>query len=89
MLRNAILPVLTIAGVLFGDLLAGAVVTETVFGLNGLGRVTEQAVSNQDTAVLQAIVVLAALGFVFVNLLVDLAAPLIDPRLNRKIGAAA
>jgi peptide/nickel transport system permease protein len=89
MLRNALLPTLTIAGVLFGDLLAGAVVTETVFGLNGLGRVTEQAIANQDTAVLQAIVVLAALGFVLVNLLVDLIAPLIDPRLNRKIGATA
>ncbi|WP_172121592.1 ABC transporter permease [Devosia sp. 919] len=88
-LRNALLPVLTIAGVLFGELLAGAVVTETVFGINGLGRVTEQAVSNQDTAVLQAIVVLAALGFVLINLLVDLVAPLIDPRLNRPVGATA
>ena len=87
MVRNALLPALTIAGVLFGDLLAGAVVTETVFGLNGIGRLTEQAVSNQDTAVLQAIVVLAALGFVFVNLAVDLVAPLIDPRLKRKLGA--
>jgi peptide/nickel transport system permease protein len=88
-LRNALLPVLTIAGVLFGELLAGAVVTETVFGINGLGRVTEQAVSNQDTAVLQAIVVLAALGFVLINLLVDLVAPLIDPRLTRSVGATA
>jgi len=88
-LRNALLPVLTVAGVLFGELLAGAVVTETVFGINGLGRITEQAVSNQDTAVLQAIVILAALGFVLINLLVDLVAPLIDPRLNRPIGATA
>jgi peptide/nickel transport system permease protein len=88
-LRNALLPVLTIAGVLFGELLAGAVVTETVFGINGLGRVTEQAVGNQDTAVLQAIVVLASLGFVLINLLVDLAAPVIDPRLNRPAGVKA
>lgn len=88
-LRNALLPVLTIAGVLFGELLAGAVVTETVFGINGIGRVTEQAVSNQDTAVLQAIVILAALGFVVINLAVDLVAPLIDPRLKRSIGATA
>ncbi|MDB5612585.1 MAG: transporter, permease protein, partial [Devosia sp.] len=88
-LRNALLPVLTIAGVLFGELLAGAVVTETVFGINGLGRITEQAVSNQDTAVLQAIVILAAVGFVVINLLVDLAAPLIDPRLNTPVGASA
>ncbi|MEK1929138.1 MAG: ABC transporter permease, partial [Pararhizobium sp.] len=55
--RNAILPVLTIAGVLFGELLAGAVVTETVFGLSGIGSLTERAVSNQDLAVLQAIVI--------------------------------
>lgn len=88
-LRNALLPVLTVAGLLFGELLAGAVVTETVFGINGLGRITEQAVSNQDAAVLQAIVILAALGFVVINLLVDLAAPMIDPRLKRSIGASA
>src|SRR5690606_20821605 len=88
-LRNALLPVLTIAGVLFGELLAGAVVTETVFGINGLGRITEQAVSNQDTAVLQAIVVLAAAGFVMINLAVDLLAPLIDPRLQRSTEALA
>jgi peptide/nickel transport system permease protein len=88
-LRNALLPVLTIAGLLFGELLAGAVVTETVFGINGLGRITEQAVSNQDTAVLQAIVILAAGGFILINLLVDLAAPLIDPRLKRTVGALA
>lgn len=88
-LRNALLPVLTIAGLLFGELLAGAVVTESVFGISGLGRITEQAVSNQDTAVLQAIVILAALGFILINLLVDLVAPLIDPRLNRSTGGAA
>jgi len=88
-LRNALLPVLTLAGVLFGELLAGAVVTETVFGINGLGRITEQAVSNQDTAVLQAIVILAALGFIVINLAVDLVAPLIDPRLKTAIGASA
>lgn len=83
--RNAMLPVLTIAGVLFGELLAGAVVTETVFGLNGIGRVTEQAVSNQDTAVLQAIVIIAAVGFVVINLMVDLIYPLLDPRLNKNL----
>lgn len=58
-------------------------VTKTVFGINGLGRITEQVVSNQDMAVLQAIVILAALGFVIINLAVELVAPLIDPRLSR------
>lgn len=80
--RNALLPTLTIAGVLFGELIGGAVVTETVFGRPGIGRVTEQAVANQDIPVLQGIVVLAAMTFVVVNLLVDLLYPVLDPRLR-------
>ncbi|MCX8999684.1 ABC transporter permease [Rhizobiaceae bacterium BDR2-2] len=85
--RNAMLPALTIAGVLFGELLAGAVVTETVFGLNGIGGLTERAVGNQDLAVLQAIVVISAAAFVIINLAVDLAYPLLDPRLRAGNGA--
>jgi peptide/nickel transport system permease protein len=87
--RNALLPTLTIAGVLFGELLAGAVVTEAVYGLNGLGGLTYQAVGNHDTAVLQAIVVISALAFVTINLIVDLLYPVLDPRLGSKLGAAA
>jgi peptide/nickel transport system permease protein len=86
--RNAVLPTLTIAGVLFGELLAGAVVTEAVYGLNGLGGLTYQAVGNHDTAVLQAIVVISALAFVTINLIVDLLYPILDPRLGRKLEAA-
>lgn len=78
---NALLPVLTIAGVLFGELLTSAVVTEAVFGLNGLGTLTQQAVASQDTAVLQAIVVISAAAFVAINLVIDLLYPLLDPRL--------
>lgn len=80
--RNALLPTLTIAGVLFGELVGGAVVTETVFGRPGIGRITEQAVANQDIPVLQGIVVLAAFTFVVVNLAVDLLYPVLDPRLR-------
>jgi peptide/nickel transport system permease protein len=87
--RNAILPALTIAGVLFGELLAGAVVTETVFGLNGIGGLTEKAVGNQDLSVLQAIVVVSAAAFVTINLAVDLAFPFLDPRLRNRNGATA
>ncbi len=83
--RNALLPALTIAGVLFGELLAGAVVTEAVFGLNGLGTLTQQAVGNQDTAVLQAVVVVSAAAFVLINLAVDLLYPLLDPRLRHSV----
>ena len=89
--RNATLPTLTIAGLLFGELVAGAVVTETVFGRNGLGSLTAQAVANRDNPVLLAIVVIATIGFVLVNLIVDLLYPLIDPRLRHRgrVGRAA
>ncbi|SMY11458.1 ABC transporter permease [Brevibacterium jeotgali] len=83
-IRNATLPALTIAGLLFGELVAGAVVTETVFGRNGLGSLTAQAVANRDNPVLLAIVVIATIGFVLVNLIVDLLYPLIDPRLRHR-----
>lgn len=81
-LRNALLPVLNVAGLLLGELIAGALITETVFGLSGLGQLTQQAVNNQDVAVLQAVVMISALGFVLINLLVDLLMPLLDPRLQ-------
>jgi len=87
-LRNAFPPTLTIAGVLFGELLTSAIVTETVFALNGLGRMTANAVINEDTSVLQAIVILAATGFVIINLMVDLLYPVLDPRLRQRVGAA-
>lgn len=81
-LRNASLPLLTVAGLLLGELIAGALVTETVFGLNGLGQVTQQAVDAQDVNVLQAVVMISALAYVVINLLADLVTPLLDPRLN-------
>lgn len=87
--KNALLPTLTIAGILFGELLAGAVITETVFGLNGIGGLTERSVRFQDTSVIQAIVVFSALSFVAVNLVVDLLYPVFDPRLRRLKGAPA
>lgn len=83
-LGNALLPALTIAGLLFGELIAGAVVTETVFGRSGIGRMTEQAVANRDMPVLQAVVVLSAAAFVLINLIVDLLYPVLDPRLRAK-----
>jgi peptide/nickel transport system permease protein len=87
--RNAMLPTLTIGGILFGELLAGAVVTEAVFGLNGIGGLTQSAVGHQDIAVLQAIVVFSALAFVVINLVVDLLYPVFDPRLRSREGTTA
>ncbi|NUO98998.1 MAG: ABC transporter permease [Nonomuraea sp.] len=80
--RNAVLPTLTVAGLTLGELIAGSVVTETVFGRNGVGRLTEQAVNAQDTPVMLAVVVLAAAVFVLVNLVVDVLFPVLDPRLR-------
>lgn len=86
--KNATLPALTIAGLLLGELIAGAVVTESVFGRNGIGRLTQQSVSAQDVAVLQAIVVLSAAVYVTVNLVVDLLYPVLDPRLTKRVSAS-
>lgn len=85
-MRNALLPVLNVAGLLLGDLIAGALITETVFGLSGVGQLTQQAVNNQDVAVLQAVVMISALAFVLINLLVDALMPLFDPRLQSIAG---
>ncbi|GHF39984.1 peptide/nickel transport system permease protein [Amycolatopsis bartoniae] len=82
-LRNAAIPVLTMVGVVAGQLLAGSVVTETVFSRDGVGRVTTTAVTGQDIPVVQAVIVLAAFFFVAVNLAVDLLYPLLDPRVRR------
>ncbi|MET0898585.1 MAG: ABC transporter permease [Mycobacterium sp.] len=82
-LRNAAIPVLTIVGITVGNLLAGAVVVETVFSRHGIGRLTEQAVGAQDIPMLLGLVVLAAAIFVVVNLLVDTIYPIVDPRIAR------
>lgn len=81
-LRNSLLPALTMVGLLFGELVGGAVVTETVFGRPGLGYLTVQAVSNRDTPVLLAIVIIAATAYVLINLVVDLLYPVLDVRLR-------
>jgi peptide/nickel transport system permease protein len=79
--RNAALPTFTLAGVIFGNLLAGAIVVETVFSRAGVGRLTADAVATQDIPVVQGLVVLGAMVFVLVNLAVDIVYPLLDPRI--------
>ena len=81
-LRNAVVPALTMAGVITGGLLAGAVVTETVFSRTGIGRLTVSAVNSQDIPLVQGLVLLAAAVFVTVNLVVDLLYPVVDPRIR-------
>lgn len=81
-LRNTLIPVVTILGLNFGALLGGAVVTETVFAINGIGRLTVDAILARDYAVVQGCVVLIAVIFVLVNLLVDLSYALLNPQLR-------
>lgn len=88
-LRNAALPALTITGLVVGQLLSGAVVTETVFSRTGLGRLTATAVTAQDTPVVQGIVLFAAVIFVVVNLAVDLLYPFLDRRILHQASAKA
>jgi peptide/nickel transport system permease protein len=80
--RNACIPVITILGLQFGQLLGGAVVTETVFAWPGVASLTVDAIRNQDFPVVQCAVLLLALIIVVVNLTVDLVVGLIDPRVR-------
>ncbi|WP_019929165.1 ABC transporter permease [Nocardia sp. BMG111209] len=80
--RNAALPALTILGLLVGVTVTSSIVVENVFNRNGLGRLAQDAVLTKDVPVVQAIVVIAAGGFVLVNLIVDLLYPLLDPRIT-------
>lgn len=81
-LRNALIPVITIIGLQFGTLLSGAVIIETVFARRGLGRLAVEAVLRRDYPLVQGTILVAALGYVLVNLLVDLAYAWIDPRIK-------
>lgn len=87
--RNSLLPVLTISGLIVAELISGSVVVETVFARDGLGRLTNLAVSAQDLPVMQAVVVIAAAVFVTVNLAVDLLYPVLDPRLRTRKASTA
>jgi len=81
-LRNSLIPVVTLMGLQFGALLAGAVVTETVFARRGLGALTLQAVTSKDFPLAQGLVMFIATLYVMVNLVVDLAYSYLDPRIR-------
>jgi peptide/nickel transport system permease protein len=81
-LRNALVPVITVAGIQFGSLLAGAVVTEKVFARPGIGTLLLEAISRRDYRVVQGCTLVIAVSYVTVNLLVDLAYGLADPRIR-------
>jgi peptide/nickel transport system permease protein len=81
-LRNALLPVVTTIGLQAGLLFSGAVLTESVFAINGIGSYLFQAISQLDYAVLQGFILFIAVGYAFINLLVDLSYGFIDPRVR-------
>jgi peptide/nickel transport system permease protein len=81
-LKNALIPVVTIFGLQFGHLLAGAVVVETVFARPGLGRMTVDAILNKDYPIVQGVVLVVATSYVLVNLLVDVLYGVVDPRIH-------
>jgi peptide/nickel transport system permease protein len=81
-LRNALLPVITLVGLQLGALLAGAVITETVFSWPGVGLLTIESIQTRDYPVVQACVLLISVTYVIVNLLTDLAYAWIDPRIR-------
>ncbi|MBW3623599.1 MAG: ABC transporter permease [Armatimonadetes bacterium] len=81
-LRNALLPVLTVIGTAFGYLLTGSFVVETIFAIPGVGMQSISAIFEREYLVIQATVMLAAVGFVLVNLLVDLLYGILDPRVR-------
>jgi ABC-type dipeptide/oligopeptide/nickel transport system permease component len=83
-LRNALVPVITVAGIQFGSLLAGAVVTEKVFARPGIGTLLLEAIAQRDYRIVQGCTLVIAVSYVTVNLLVDLAYGLADPRIRAR-----
>lgn len=81
-LRNALMPIVTLVTILFGELLAGAVLTEQIFGIPGFGKLLVDAVFNRDYAVVQGVVLCIAVGFIVLTLVADVLYILVNPRLR-------
>lgn len=81
-LRNAMLPIITIIGLQVGTIFAGAVLTESIFGLAGVGRILFEAITARDFPIIQAFTIVIAAGYVFINLVVDLSYVFFDPRIR-------
>jgi peptide/nickel transport system permease protein len=82
-LRNAMLPILTVVGLQFGVLLAGAIVTETIFSWPGVGRLTIQAINNRDYYLVQGCILTIGLTYVLVNFATDLLYSVANPRIRQ------
>jgi peptide/nickel transport system permease protein len=86
--RNSLITVTTVIGLQLGALISGAVVTEQIFGIAGFGRLTVDSIAQRDYPLMQGVVLVAAVGYVVINLLVDLAYSLINPRIRVQSAAA-
>jgi peptide/nickel transport system permease protein len=82
-LRNALIPITTASGVTVASLIAGTVVVETAFGLDGLGSLLVQSVTEKDFAVAQAISLILVVAFIVINGIVDALYAIVDPRIRR------
>ncbi|WP_141430902.1 ABC transporter permease [Bacillus sp. 03113] len=82
-LRNALIPAITMIGVIIGELLGGAVITESVFSRQGIGRLVADAIVAKDLPVIQGVVFFTALIYVLMNLMIDISYTFIDPRIRR------
>ena len=80
--RNGLLPIVTLSALLFGELLAGAVLTEQIFTIPGFGKLIVDAVFNRDYAVVQGVVLCTAVGFILMNLIADVLYALLNPRIR-------
>jgi ABC-type dipeptide/oligopeptide/nickel transport system permease component len=80
--RNALIPIITILGLQFGTLLAGTIVTESIFSWPGIGRLTVQAISARDYPLLQGCILAISISYVLVNFLTDIVYALVDPRIR-------
>jgi len=83
-LKNAMIPTVTIIGLQFGGLLEGAMLTETIFAWPGIGKLAATAVYERDYALIRGVVLFAAIVYVFVSLLVDISYRFLDPRVKLK-----
>ena len=81
-LRNALIPIVTLVGLQFGALLAGAIVTETIFSWPGVGRLTVSAISNRDYALVQGCILAVGLTYILVNLVTDMLYAVLNPRIR-------
>jgi peptide/nickel transport system permease protein len=80
--KNAMLPVLTILGIQLGNILGGAVITETIFAVPGLGRLLVDAIFRRDYPIIQAVVLITSLSVILANLVVDVLYGVLDPRIR-------